>query len=62
MKNMAIWVFNFPREEYKIRLIFGQKSTYSKKIIGGHSTTTWTEFCLRGQFLYPERGQKQIFF
>ena len=37
--------------------------------IRGHSTTTWTEFCnfltplpLRGQFLYPERGQKQIFF
>ena len=35
-----------------------------------HSTTTWTEFChfltpphpLRGQFLYPERGQKQTFF
>ena len=31
----------------------------------GHSTTTWTEFChfltpplLRGQVLYPERGQK----
>jgi hypothetical protein len=36
--------------------------------IRGHSTTTWTEFChfltppLRGQFLYPERGQKQTFF
>ena len=35
----------------------------------GHSTATWTEFChflppssLRGQFLYPERGQKQTFF
>ena len=33
----------------------------------GHSTTTWTEFWhfltppLRGQFLYPERGQKQNF-
>ena len=31
-----------------------------------HWTTTWTEFChfwppLRGQFLYPERGQKQTF-
>ena len=37
--------------------------------IRGHSTTTWTEFCrfltpppLRGQFLYPRRGQKQTFF
>ena len=37
--------------------------------IGGHSTTTWTEFChfltpssLRGQFLYPEHGPKQTFF
>ena len=37
--------------------------------VGGHSTTTWTEYChffppppLRGQFLYPERGQKQAFF
>ena len=36
--------------------------------IRGHSSTTWTELChfltpplLRGQFLYPERGQKQIF-
>ena len=36
---------------------------------GGHSTTTWTEFChfftplpLCGQFLYPECGQKQTFF
>ena len=35
----------------------------------GHSTTMWTECChfltphpLRGQFLYPERGQKQTFF
>ena len=34
----------------------------------GHSTITWTEFChfltqsLRGQFLYPEHGQKQTFF
>ena len=34
-----------------------------------HSTTTWTEFChfltprpLRGQFLYPERGQEQTLF
>ena len=34
--------------------------------IRDHSTTTWTEFFnfltptpLRGQFLYPERGQKQ---
>ena len=44
-------------------------ATYLK----GHSTTTWTEFCpfltpsppyppVRGQFLYHERGQKQIFF
>ena len=41
-----------------------------KKSVGprGHSTTTWTEIChfftpppLRGQFLYPERGQKQTF-
>ena len=37
-------------------------------MIRGHSTTTWTEFRhfltppLRGQFLYPERGQKQTFF
>ena len=37
-------------------------------IVRGHSTTTWTEVChfltppLRGQFLYPERGQKQTFF
>ena len=37
--------------------------------VRGHSTTTWTEFChfwpplpLSGQFLYPERGQKQPFF
>ena len=37
--------------------------------IRGHSTTTWTKFYhfltlppLRGQFLYPERGQKQTFF
>ncbi len=37
--------------------------------LGGHSTTTWTQFCrflppppLRGQFLYPKRGQKQTFF
>ena len=36
--------------------------------IRGHSTTKWTEFChflippLRGQFLYPERGEKQTFF
>ena len=36
--------------------------------VRGHSTTTWTEFChfltppLRGQFLYPELGQKQTFF
>ena len=36
--------------------------------VSGHSTTTWTEFChfwpphLCGQFLYPERGQKQTFF
>ena len=36
--------------------------------IRGHSTTTCTEFChfltppLLGQSLYPERGQKQIFF
>ena len=37
--------------------------------IRGHSTTTWTEFCnfltpflLRGQFLYPECGQKHAFF
>jgi hypothetical protein len=36
----------------------------------GHSKTTWTEFChflpppppLRGQFLYPERGQKKTIF
>ena len=29
----------------------------------GHLTSTWTEFChfLRGQFLYPDRGQKQTF-
>jgi hypothetical protein len=38
-------------------------------VLRGHSTTTWTEFCrfltpppLRGQFLYPGRGQKPIFF
>ena len=39
-------------------------------LIRGLSTTTWTEFChfltpsppLRGQFLYPERGQKQTFY
>ena len=38
-------------------------------LLRGHSTTTWTEFChfltptpLGGQFLYPERGQKQTFF
>ena len=36
--------------------------------VRGHSTTTWTEFChfltppLRGQFLYPKRGQKKTFF
>ena len=37
--------------------------------VRGHSTTTWTEFChylnsttLRGQFSYPEHGQKQTFF
>ena len=36
--------------------------------LGCHSTTTWTEFChfltpsLRGNCLYPERGQKQTFF
>ena len=38
--------------------------------VRGLSTTTWTEFChfltpsppLRGQFLYPERGQKQTFY
>ena len=35
--------------------------------VRGHSTTAWTEFCdfltpLRGQFLYPERGQTQRFF
>ena len=38
--------------------------------VRGHSTTTWTEFChfltppplMCGQFLYPERGQKQTFF
>ena len=36
---------------------------------GVHSTIMWTEFChflttppLRGQFLYPECGQKQTFF
>jgi hypothetical protein len=37
------------------------------RFIRGHSTTMWTEFChfltplLCGQFLYPERGQKQTF-
>jgi hypothetical protein len=30
---MAIWVVKFSREGYKIKTIFGQKSTYSKKII-----------------------------
>ena len=38
--------------------------------IRGHSTTTWTEFCLflspppppAWTVLYPERGQKQTFF
>ena len=41
----------------------------SDYILRGHSTTTWTDFYtfwtpppLRGQFVYPERGQKQIFF
>ena len=44
----------------------------AKTRIRGHSTTTRTEFCyfltpqsppsLRGQFLYPERGQKQTLF
>ena len=51
-------------------------STYTNKkshfgiCIRGHSTTTWTQFCCfltppgppRGQFLYPEHGQKQTFF
>ena len=42
---------------------------YSHLSLRGHSSTTWTEFChfltpppLRGQFLYPKRGQKQTFF
>ena len=30
---MVIWVVEFPRKEYEIRQIFGQKSTHLKKII-----------------------------
>ena len=46
-----------------------RRKIVAKHAIRGHSTTTWTDFCnfltpypLRGQFLYPERGQKQAFF
>ena len=34
--------------------------TLSKIYVRGHSTTTWN-FAI-GQFLYPERGQKQTFY
>ena len=55
-------------------LVTGQKSDKKtmtpkkERETRDHSTTTWTELChvfdpppLRGQFLYPERGQKQTF-
>ena len=38
---MAIWVVKFPREGYKIRLIFGQKSAYIKRFL----------FVKKGQYL-----------
>ena len=49
------------------RIDYYFRSCYLFTLIRGHSTTMWTEFChfltpLRGQFLYPERGQKQTFF
>ena len=32
-KSLAIWVFKFTRQVYKIRYIFSKKSTYSMEII-----------------------------
>ena len=48
---MVIWVFKCPSERYKIRKIFGQKSTYTKENIvfceltycwGGNKYQNWT--------------------
>jgi hypothetical protein len=34
---MVIWVVKFPREKYKVRWTFGQKSTYKPpKNLGNH--------------------------
>ena len=44
-------------------------TSYMPILLRGHPAITWTEIffdppppLLRGQFLYPERGQKQTFF
>ena len=49
---------------YSVTRMYCKQSNWNGFQVRGHSTTTWTEFCrlLRGQFLYPERGQKQTFF
>ena len=41
MPAMVIWVVEIPREGYKIRKIFGKKSTYSKENFVCCELTKW---------------------
>ena len=64
----ALWVKNNAAASFD-RQSRGTNTCIKRKSYK-NSTTTWTEFCyflphpppLRGQFLYPEHGQKQTFF